>query len=191
MWHSWGQHMGMVPGTGRWVRRAWDTMCGLGSRQDGRNRGTGSGHPTPPSAAALPQTGQAAQSPPPQHGKAAPRVGVKGCRAFIHHTTSRHDTGVQDGVGREPVIGAGGALHATLAWAGERKQEDRAGANGFTQNTSGFTPGWALACGQGQNPWRGWSRISQLHTSSKYSPQIPCRLHLSPPVKCPAPLLTE
>lgn len=54
--------------------------------------------PTPPSAAALPQTGQAARSPPPQHGKAAPRVGVRGCRAFIH-TRSRHDTGVQDGVG--------------------------------------------------------------------------------------------
>lgn len=66
--------------------------------------------------------------PPPQHGKAATRVRVRGCRAFIHHTTSRHDTGVQGGAGREPVIGAGGALHATLAWAGERKQEDRAGA---------------------------------------------------------------
>lgn len=72
-------------------------------------------------------------APPPKHGRAAPRVGVRGCRAFIHHTTSRYDTGVQDGVGREPVIGAGGALHATLEWAGERKQEDRAGANGFTQ----------------------------------------------------------
>lgn len=83
--------------------------------------------PTPPSAAALPQTGQAARSPPPQHGKAAPRVGVRGCRAFIH-TRSRHDTGVQDGVAREPVIGAEGALHATLAWAGERKREDRVGA---------------------------------------------------------------
>lgn len=33
---------------------------------------------------------------------------------------------MQDGVGREPVIRTEGALHATLAWAGERKQEDRA-----------------------------------------------------------------
>lgn len=97
-------------------------MCGLDTRQDGRNRGTGSHHPTPPSAAALPQTGW---FPPPQHGKAAPRVGVRACRAFIHHTISRHDTGGQDRAGTEPVIRAGGALHVTLAWAGERKQEDK------------------------------------------------------------------
>lgn len=78
--------------------------------------------------------------PPPQHGKAAPRVGVRGCRAFIHHTTSRHDTGVQDGAGREPVIRAGGALHATLAWAGERKQEDRAGASVALPRTPWVSP---------------------------------------------------
>lgn len=34
--------------------------------------------------------------PPPQHGKVAPRAWVRDCRAFIHHTTSRHGTGVQD-----------------------------------------------------------------------------------------------
>lgn len=67
--------------------------------------------------------------PPPQHGKAAPRAWVRGCRAFIHHTTSRHGTGVQDRAGRGPVIGAESALHATLAWADKRKQEDRAGAS--------------------------------------------------------------
>lgn len=65
----------------------------------------------------------------PQPRKAAPRARVRGCRAFIHHTTSRHGTGVQDGVGRGPVIRAEGALHATSAWAGKRKQEDRSGAS--------------------------------------------------------------
>lgn len=78
--------------------------------------------------------------PPPQHGKAAPREGVRGCRAFIHYTTSRHDTGVHDGAGREPVIRAGGALHATLAWAGERKQKDRAGASVALPKTSRVSP---------------------------------------------------
>lgn len=140
MWHSWGQHTGVVSGTDRWVRRGWDTMCELDTRQDCRNRGTGSHHPTPPSAAALPQTGQAAWFPPPQHGKAAPRVGVRGCRAFIHHTTSRHDTGGQDGVGTEPVFRAGGALHATLAWAGKRKQEDRAGVRVALPKTPWVSP---------------------------------------------------
>lgn len=41
---------------------------------------------------------------------------------------------MQDGAGRGPVIGAEGALHATLAWAGKRKQEDRAGKRGFAQS---------------------------------------------------------
>lgn len=130
---------------------------------------------------------------PPQHGKAAPRVGVRGCRAFIHHTTSRHDTGEQDGVGREPVIRAEGALHATLAWAGERKQEDRAATSVALPKTPRVSPqaGHWWWEGQGQNPWRGWSRISHLHTISKFSPQIPCWPQLSPPGKCPAPLFTD
>lgn len=139
------------------------------------------------SSTAPDRTGSTA--PPPQQGKTAPREGVRGCRAFIHHTRSRHDTGVQDGVGREPVIGAGGALHATLAWAGERKQEDRARASVALPKTPQVSPQAGHV--EGQNTWKGWSRITQLHTSSKFSPQIPCQPHLSPPGKCPAPLFTE
>lgn len=36
---------------------------------------------------------------------------------------------MQDEASRGPVIGAEDTLHATLAWDGERKQEDRAGAS--------------------------------------------------------------
>lgn len=81
-----------------------------------------------------------------QHGppttawEGSTKGGVRGCRAFIHHTTSRHDTGVQDRVGREPVIRAEGALHPTLAWAGERKQEDRAGASMALPKTPRVSP---------------------------------------------------
>lgn len=130
--------MGAVSGADRWVRRGWDTMCGLGSGQDGRDRGTGLPHTSLCSSTASDRTDSTV--PPPQHGKAAPRVGVRGCRAFIHHTISRHDTGVQDGVGREPVIRAEGALHVTLAWAGERKQEDRAGASMALPKTPRVSP---------------------------------------------------
>lgn len=183
--------MGAVSGTDRWVRRGRDSMCGLGSRQDGRDRETGLPHTSLRSSTASDRTDSTVS--PPQHGKAAPRVGVRGCRAFIHHTTSRHDTGVQDGVGREPVIRAEGALHATLAWAGERKQEDRAATSVALPKTPRVSPqaGHWWWEGQGQNPWRGWSRISHLHTISKFSPQIPCWPQLSPPGKCPAPLFTD
>lgn len=121
--------------------------------------------------------------PPPQHGKAAPRVGLRGCRAFIQHTTSRHDTGVQDGVGREPVIGAEGALHATLAWAGERKQERTGqGQEWLCPKHLGFHPrlGTGMWERQGHSLCRGWSRIRHLHTLSKFSPQIFCRPHSAP-----------
>lgn len=81
MRHSHSQHLEMGSG--------WDTRCG-------QLAGTvGTGPPTPCC--------------PPQPGKAAPRVRERVCRAFIHHTTSRHSTGRAGA-----VIGAERALHVTL-----------------------------------------------------------------------------
>ena len=77
---------------------------------------------------------------------------MRGGRAFIHHTTSRHGAGVRDGAGRGPVIRAEGALHATLAWAGERKQENRAGASvALPEAPRGFSPdqAWGEDRGRG------------------------------------------
>lgn len=131
VWQSWGQHIGMASGTDRWVRRmGHHVWAGQQAGWQGQRDRMASPHTSLCSSTA----------PPPQHGKAAPRAGVRACRAFIHHTTSRHDTGVQGGVGREPVIGAGGALHATLAWAGERRQEDRAGASVALPKTPRVSP---------------------------------------------------
>lgn len=122
--------LGSAHGDGVRDRRVGEERMGhhvwAGQQAGWQNRGTRitSSHTSLCSSTAPHRTGSTV--PPPQHGKAAPREGVRGCRTFIH-TRSRHDTGVQDGVGREPVIRTEGALHATLAWAGERKQEDRAG----------------------------------------------------------------
>lgn len=65
-----------------------------------------------------------------------------------------------------PIVRAEGALHVTLAWAGEMKQEDRAGVSVALPKV----PWTCRGEDGGQRLRGGWGRISHLHTSRKFSP---------------------
>lgn len=71
-----------------------------------------------------------------------------------------------------PIVRAEGALHVTLAWAGEMKQEDRAGVSVALPKVP-----WTCRGEDGSQRLRGgWGGISHLHTSRSF----PHRLCESP-----------
>lgn len=182
VWHSRGQHVGVVLGRHRQERRGQDTVCRPGSWQDSEDRGAGSrcispptdAPATPPHSSSVPQTGQDRQ-----RGQAAPRERARGCRVFIHHMTRRHSAGGQDRArhqGRRcPSCDLG------MGW----RQE----AGGQGRGKRGLAPGWALVWGgQGQGLCGG-----HLHTLREFSPLPFATLSPDPrPHRTyPAPLFTE
>lgn len=184
-WHSQGQYMGMVSGRDRRVRRGWDTVCGLGSWQDGGDRGTGSRCISPPMGA--PAT---PHSPPQQHWfprqdrhrsppTAAQEGSTEGAGEGLQGLYSSHDKQAwYRGAGR----GGQGACHRGrrcpscdlgMGWREEAGGQGR-GKRGFARSSSGFTPGWALACGEDRG--RGCAGAGAESATSIPQANLPCCL---------------